>query len=65
MPLSCDCKKTGYVPPGPRPQRRPPGRRRRRFDERKFFDRMDYIAVRLFLLVMALVGMYSVLKAHL
>ena len=38
---------------------------RRRFDERRFFDRMDYIAFRLFLLALALVGMYSVLKAHL
>jgi membrane protein required for beta-lactamase induction len=49
----------------PRPKGKPPGRRRRsRLDERKFFDRMDYIAVRLFLLAMALVGMYSVLKLH-
>jgi len=37
---------------------------RRQFDERRFFDLLDYVAVRLFQLAMALAAMYQVLKAH-
>jgi hypothetical protein len=38
---------------------------RKRFNEREFFDRADYIIVRLFLLILALIGMFAVIKDHL
>jgi hypothetical protein len=35
------------------------------FNEREFFDRLDYITVRIFLLALELIGMYDVIKDHL
>jgi hypothetical protein len=61
MPLLGDDEKQGDVKlscPPSQPEER-------RFDDRQFFDRVDYIAFRLFLLAMALAAMYSALKSHL